>query len=510
MSKKSILFLILFLFFSGFNSAYAKIVINEIMYDVEGADAGREWIEVYNDSDTSVDLSTFKFFEANTNHEIVFTEGNGEVRAHNYAIIALDPIKFKIDWPSFGGIVFDSSFSLSNDGENLAIKDSDLNIVDEYAYSSAAGAQGDLKSLQKISNVWESATPTPGKENEVSPNTSADDGNNDYSSASNNDGTEGNISSSSSSNTEKKTKALTAQKIRAQITTKLLAYVGVPHLFEGMAFGKEGEQLLRGKYFWNFGDGTFRELKIIDTDKFSHTYFYPGDYAVILEYYSNQFSDISDASQKVIIKAIAPEILISNVGDDKDFFVELSNNANYETDISQWILLGNGKSFILPRNTIIGSKKKIIISSKITNFSALDKNALRLTTPQGNAVSAYISSAAPAVPAKTSNKKITKAKIPASPKQINPEEINSVAIKVPEAATFAPKEQVVSAVMDDINLGGPASAIESNVIKNSPVRMYLLTLISTLFIGTSAGAVYFIRRKKNISKAGDDFKILDK
>ncbi len=508
MSKFFILFLMLILFFSGFNLTYAGVVINEIMYDVEGTDTGREWIEVYNDSDVSVDLSAFKFFEADTNHEIVSAEGNGEVKAYDYAIIALDPAKFKTDWPNFVGNIFDSSFSLSNEGENLAVKDSNLNIVDEYAYSSALGAQGNLKSLQKISSVWESAAPTPGKENETSSSPPVTDGNGDYSGGNNSGETEENISSSNSNNAKKKTKIATAQKIKTQITTKLLAYVGVPHLFEGMAFGKEGEQLFRGKYFWNFGDGDFRESKVINTDKFSHTYFYPGDYAIIFEYYPDQFTDTPDASQKVSIKTIIPEILISNVGNDKDFFLELLNNTNYEADISQWILFGNEKSFVLPRNTIIGSKKKMIISSKVTNFSALDKDALRLATPQGNMISAYVSLATPAVSIKTSNKKITKAKIPANSKQINPEEINSIAIKAPETVTFAPEEQV-STVTNDINFGGPASVLESNVIKDNPIRMYILALISTVFIGASAGTVYFIRRKKTVPKAGDDFEILD-
>ena len=511
MSKIFILFLMLVLFFSRFNLAYAGVVINEIMYDVEGTDTGREWIEVYNDSDAPVDLSAFKFFEADTNHEIVSAEGNEEVGAYDYAIIALDPVKFKINWPNFGGNIFDSSFSLSNEGESLVVKDSNLNIVDEYTYSSTTGAQGDLKSLQKISSVWESATPTPGKENETSSDASIPDGGDDDYSGGNNSGeTEENVSSSSSSNTEKKTKATTAQKIKTQITTKLLAYVGVPHLFGGMAFGEKGEQLFRGKYFWNFGDGDFRELKVVNADKFSHTYFYHGDYAVILEYYSDQFIDTPDASQKVVIKTIVPEILISNVGDDKDFFVELLNNTNYEADISQWILFGNGKSFVLPRNTIISSKKKIIISSKVTNFSTLDKDALKLTTHQGNMVFTYVSSTTPAVSAKTSNEKITKAKTPVDRNQISQKKTTFAATeaKTPEVAISVPEKQV-SAVTDDINFGGPASVVKSNIIKDNPTRMYILALISTVFIGVSVGTVYLIRRKKTVPKAGDDFKILD-
>ncbi|MEK7071654.1 MAG: lamin tail domain-containing protein, partial [Patescibacteria group bacterium] len=56
------------------------LVINEIMYDLKnGSDDGREWIEVYNNSDASVDLSTFKFFEADTNHKIVSVAGGENI-----------------------------------------------------------------------------------------------------------------------------------------------------------------------------------------------------------------------------------------------------------------------------------------------------------------------------------------------------------------------------------------------------------------------------------------------
>ena len=54
-----------------------------------------------------------------------------------------------------------------------------------------------------------------------------------------------------------------------------------------------------------------------------------------------------------------------------------------------------------------------------------------------------------------------------------------------------------------------ASVASNNVVKDNPIRLYILALISTVFIGASAGAVYFIRQKKTVSKAGDDFKILD-
>ncbi len=165
--KKTIIFLIIF--FLPYHFTFADIEINEIMYDLQtGSDEGREWLEIRNNADAPVDLSTFKFFEANTNHKLTVFQGDVNIGARSYAIIVSDPVKFKTDWPNFGGTIFDSTFSLSNSGEALVLKDGDL-IVDEYIYRSSSGGAGDGKSLQKINGVWSGTAPTPGTENKISP-----------------------------------------------------------------------------------------------------------------------------------------------------------------------------------------------------------------------------------------------------------------------------------------------------------------------------------------------------
>lgn len=139
--------------------------INEIMYDLPtGSDDGREWVEIYNNSDTETDLSIFKFFEADTNHKMVLQEGSQKIFPRGYALIVSDINKFKKDWPNFSGTVFDSTFSLNNSGESLAIKN-DKEIISQYFYQSSFGGDGDGKSLQKINGIWVSALPTPGGEN---------------------------------------------------------------------------------------------------------------------------------------------------------------------------------------------------------------------------------------------------------------------------------------------------------------------------------------------------------
>lgn len=138
------------------------------MYDLKtGSDEGREWIEIYNDGTESIDISKLKFFESDTNHKLKLIEGSGEIEPFGYAVVVDDPVKFETDWPNFVGTTFDSSFSLSNDGEVLALKDGDVKL-DEYFYKSTLGARGDGKSQQKIAGTWRAEVPTPGAENKIS------------------------------------------------------------------------------------------------------------------------------------------------------------------------------------------------------------------------------------------------------------------------------------------------------------------------------------------------------
>ena len=97
-----------------------------------------------------------------------------------------------------------------------------------------------------------------------------------------------------------------------------------------------------------------------------------------MEYYTNNYSQAPEIVNKIIVKVVTTTVVISKVGDEKDFFVELTNNANSDIDISNWFLKSNGKTFVLPKNSIILSKKQMTISGKITNFNLNDKYGLKL------------------------------------------------------------------------------------------------------------------------------------
>lgn len=469
--------------------ALASLIINEIMYDLSGADStggkSREWVEIYNNgaNDVAIDASLWRFYDGGANRTI-----NGEVDfsipAGAYIVFAGDKDTFIADHNGFSGTVYDTGMTtLNNTGATLKILDQDGNVVDSVAYTSLQGGAGDGNSLQKISGGWSGATPTPGVTNEIISPPSSGNG------SGSTGGGDGGSDSLSVNATDNKTKEV--RKIKTQIVNKTLAFVGNPIYFQALSYGHSGEQLLSGQYFWNFGDGSSKEIKLGVEEKFSHTYFYPGEYVVSLEYYTSNNFQIPDATDKIILKIVSADLLISSIGDEKDFFVELTNNANYDMDISKWILTGDNKSFIFPKNTILSSKNKITFSSHITNFSVLDKNNLKLLNPQGELIFDYLLYTTPVIPIKTV----------ISPKISSP--ILSLIVEPPEETSVL--DQQISA--ENLQAGVIQSGIAKDV-SDSPYAM-IIPLASFIFIGASAGAVYFIRQKRVVLGAGSDFEILD-
>lgn len=127
----------------------AQVVITEIVYDLqEGSDSGREWIEVYNSGETAVDLSKWKLVESGKNHKI--SKVRGTFDPGTYAIIADNPTKFANDRPEYVGTLFDSAFSLNNDGDTLSLVAPGDVLSDELRYEKDDGAAGTGDSLQRI------------------------------------------------------------------------------------------------------------------------------------------------------------------------------------------------------------------------------------------------------------------------------------------------------------------------------------------------------------------------
>ncbi len=331
--KSSLLFLLLFLPFS----AGALVRISEVMYDLEGSDTGREWIEIVNEGTGSVDVLSFRLFEANTNHSLTLISGSPVLAEGGHAVIADNAEKFFLDWPGFSGPLFESSFSLSNTGEALGIKNGALGEEDSVSYTSEQGAQGDGYSLIWNGSIFAPGTPTPGQ---------------GTSSSSTEDETgESSISHGSDSGGEQ------VARITAYAGKDRVVVVGADILLSGEGYGTEGTPLLNARYVWSFGDGGMAEGKNI-----LHRYSYPGVYVVMLSLSSGDYT----ASDKFTLEAVPANL---SVRGETDGSVSVFNRGTAEIDLGRWMLRRGDVSFIVPLNTILLPQAGIRVHPSLTGFS---------------------------------------------------------------------------------------------------------------------------------------------
>jgi len=472
MSKKTILVSLGFAFLFSFNLARAGVIINEVQL----SPTEERFIELYNPGGSSVELTGW-YIQRKTETGSAFGSLVSKTYFENKAINADDYFLISHDSIPNADIVL-GSLTLT-ESNMIQLKNSNQEIVDKIGWGEASDCEGACapnpatgKSIQKMDDDWIVSASTPGEENQVS----GDEEENNNDDESNNESEE---------TTAETKKAETPLANKTKITAQMPAFAGLPVQFK-ISNTVSGKSC--GKYSLNFGDGNSLETQKIFSipEKFTHIYYYPGEYIVTVECYKSYLSSEPDASDKMTIKVVLSEVVISKTGDVKDFFVEISNNAPYEADISSWVLSSYQNKFIFPKNTILKSKNKIIISPKTTNFSILDKDTLSLVNSEGETMSDFLSS-------QKQTGVSTKNSI-----------VNSTAVKPPLGGfTANPENEQVP--VD--NLGATAVKSDSDTENN---MMYGIGLFA--FLGLSAGATYFIRvrnRGTSQEKAGDDFEIID-
>ncbi|MFA5934721.1 MAG: PKD domain-containing protein [Candidatus Paceibacterota bacterium] len=124
-----------------------------------------------------------------------------------------------------------------------------------------------------------------------------------------------------------------------------IAYVGTPLIFTA----KNNKTDKNVDFTWSFGDAT--ESKGVET---THIYKYPGEYFVVL----NGVYGSEKAVSRTSIKVLEPKISLSINSNN----MEIENGGENEINIGGWKIKSSQSEFIIPNDTIIGSKNKIILS----------------------------------------------------------------------------------------------------------------------------------------------------
>ncbi|GIU69408.1 MAG: hypothetical protein KatS3mg002_0644 [Candidatus Woesearchaeota archaeon] len=161
--KKICILTIITLIALFFSKEIFAIEFSEIMYNPIGNDAGREWIELYNPE--CENLENYFLLENNINHAIRPYSNGTSPNACDYVIICNNCENLILEY-NITSRMYESSFTLSNTGEYLAIKINST-IIDEINYSDFMSEAMEGYSLTKYfeteNTTWIQTDPSPGK-----------------------------------------------------------------------------------------------------------------------------------------------------------------------------------------------------------------------------------------------------------------------------------------------------------------------------------------------------------
>ena len=488
------LFLCFFVLILSARGVSAQVIINEIAWMGTQNSANDEWIELYNRGSGSVDLNGWLLESSDGTPSISLS---GSVSAGDYFLLE------RTDDSSVPSVSADLIYTgaLGNGGEALSLKDNSGLEVHKVDAGSGwlAGDNNTKETMQWDGGAWITAAATPKALN---------------SGVGGGGGNGGGGGGSPPPEDNQQEEPESEPQMTAQITAPSIAVAGVATEFDSLILGFNRETLTSGKYFWNFGDLTTRDDK--KSQKFNHTYFYPGDYVIILDYYRNAYAREPEATDRKSIKVIPADISISSVereavsGEDgQGILVELSNDSTYEMDLSKWVLRSDSKSFSIPQNTIILAGKKLIFSSRITNLTEVDDDSLRLLYPGGEIafvysppepevppVSLIAEDEAEPAPEPTEEEPIKivyapeKAKTFAEVSDNPPARTTVASAPVPESTS----ESFLDSVPQEVLQAGVGGALPLGEGESASLYIWLLALIGLVIVSTSA---VFLLKKPN-------------
>lgn len=313
----------------------AQVIITEIMYDLEGTDSDREWVEIYNGTNDAIDLTNYYFYESGVSHRL---SGEGLLNPNQYAVIVDSVDKFLEDWSDYSGLIFDSSFALSNSGEELIIQDSQKNNLDSVSYNPDMGANGTGNSLQLIDGVFAPGSPTPGEENVSSP----EDENNLDEEKGDDIADDISVHSGQDEITDFKPKSL----IKTGIGRDRLITINTPIELEIKQSRKE-----KGKHYWNFGNGDRETGGSVD-----YVYKTPGAYNLIV----NSYFDDQNTTARIKIHVYEPKL---KVYQDKNMLI-IENIDNTEVNLGEFKIKTGFEEKTILKDTIISKGQKYIFETK--------------------------------------------------------------------------------------------------------------------------------------------------
>lgn len=367
--KKS--FLLISLLISSLTFGHA-LIINEIMSNPIGDDGGREWIELYNNSSSTVDISSLTISIKGGSFVSVFpVSGGTTITPDGYVVIGSTvsgATKFLQDYVSYSGPLLRSSISLVNTGAtSVEIKIGGVTADALSSYTAAKEGQ----TYSRFAGGFSSGTPTPGSENKAITEEAS------------------NASTNTSSTTA--TQAAIAQApipvsdIVLYLPQEKVVVAGAESNFSIFGLTRAGNTIENLVYTWAYGDGG----QGVGSSTL-YRYAYPGRYIAQVEGGNGYVA----GTGRMNVRVVAPDISIVGINTGKyGVYIDIENPNNYDLDFSQWRLLIDGASFPFPKNTLIAADGVTHISGLAMGFASTtisNTSVVKIVFPNLEEVTRYI------------------------------------------------------------------------------------------------------------------------
>jgi len=372
--------------------------------------SGYEWVEIYNRSDEAVNTEGWKFYEGETNHGWKLAQGGDLILSPGEkAAIVQDKNKFLENYSDYTDTIIDSSWgSLKEAGEEIGLKDANLEVVEVFSYIPCPDnilEKIDLNLDDYTENNWKEKMLESGSKNQeasnenqelgIAPESSDRVGNQETRGEIENlpiRKIEESVSQTVKDNQTNNDGLILDSKPLIQVNTPPVAVigddleinVGGAIFFDGAdSFDEDGDEL---EYFWDFGDGEEGEGIQIE-----HEYLHSGKFSAILRVFDGKIT-ASNAIWIKVNKIDYPKEIYINAAlpnpagpDTANEWVEICSNESQFSDLSGWILDdiadGGSKAYVI-EDFGINSKECVKFYRGQTRIAINnDKDSVRLLNP---------------------------------------------------------------------------------------------------------------------------------
>ncbi len=402
------------------------LVINEIMSNPTGDDNGREWVELYNDTQDTVDLSALTISIKGGNAVVATAVGGGtSLVAGGYAIVGStvsNATKFLQDYPSYTGPLFKSSISLVNTGvTSIEIKLSGVSADILASYTAAKEGS----TLSEINGSFVTASPTPGAENQAPSSDTTQD-----------------TTTSTTTATTTQNQVTVAQMsppsadIVFYMPFEKTVVAGAETEFSTYATNRAGKVIDGLAATWAFGDGgqgTGTSTK--------YRYAYTGRYFAQVEGTNGYVA----GTGRMLVRVVPPDISINGIASGKyGAYIDITNPNPYDLDLSQWQLSIDSAVFPFPKNTLLLSNGTTHFSGLAMGFANItisSSTLIRILFPNAEEVTRYVPQVGEVLGAATTTQSV-KVSPSSMPQKIYPK----VAVKTVTASTTTVNVKASSSV----------------------------------------------------------------